>query len=383
MKTLNMRKFLEVMVVVFMITPLLVLGSTMKAGDEVSIAKGNDVDGNLYVAAGNVSINCKVLGDLYSAGGNVVISGNTNDDVVTAGGSVTILGNTGGDVRVAGGNVLVAGTVGGELIALGGSIMVSSNVSVGKDTLIAGGQVTLDGTYAGDVKIYGGTATINGHIKGNLIASVQDKLTIGDGAVIDGGIAYKAKNAEVLTIAEGAVVTGGTTFEKMKVPEKVGSKNVLIAFVGAFLLFRLFATLVTALILTSYFKGFSNTVVRGVIQNPLRMLGYGFVTVVVTPVAATLLFVTLLGIPLGFMVMLSYAFLMCVSCIYVGVVFGSWVSQLLYTSDIAVVTWKNVIGGVVLLSIVSLIPVVGWIVGLGVFLMSVGAIVSIIKQKIW
>jgi len=379
----NVNKSLGIVILVLALVPVLALGATMKAGEEVAIPKGNDVEGNLYVAAGNVSINSIVSGDLYTAGGNVLITENVSNDIVVAGGSVTILGDSGDDVRVAGGNVLVVGNVGGELIAAGGSITVASDVSVGGDVVTAGGQITLDGTVVGDVEMYGGVATVNGRIQGNLIARVEDKLTIGSGAVIDGNLAYKAKSADALKMGEGAIVTGEIVFEEIATVGKAEAENFIVAVIGVFILFKLASFVIVALILIWLFKNFSNSVVRGVVQNPLRMLGYGFVTLIVAPAAAILLFVTLLGIPLGIMVLLSYGLLMLVSAIYAGVTTGAWMSQLMHKAQTPVVTWKNVLGGTVLLTAVTLVPIVGWIVGLLLFLVTLGSITDLVYRKLW
>jgi len=379
----NMNKLFISVIVTLILVPAFTLGATMKAGEEVSISKGNDVRDNLYIAGGNVSVNSVVFGDLLTAGGNVLITENVSEDMAVAGGAVTILGDSGGDVRAVGGNILIAGDVAGELIITGGTVVVSSDVSVGKDLVIAGGQISIDGDVAGDVQIAGGVMTINGHIKGDVTAKIDDHLTIGDGAIIDGSLEYSARTAEALKVNEGAVITGEVVFKEIDVPTAGETKNFIFAAIGAYVFFKLLMFIVVALVLVWLFRNFSNSVVKGVLRNPLRMLGYGFVVLVVVPVASILLFVTLLGIPLGIMLMLSYGLLMLVACIYTGIVAGAWVSQMIRKSGSAVVTWKNVVGGVVLLTIVKLIPVIGWIVGLFVMLVTLGSIVEILHKKLW
>lgn len=386
MTTKNINKLFVSALAILVLVPAFAFGATLKAGEEVYIKKGNNIQDNLYIAGGSVSVSGIVFGDLFAAGGNILISENVSEDITVVGGTITILGDSGGDVRVAGGNVLIVGDVKGDLIITGGSLIVSSDVLVGKDLVIAGGQVSVDGDVAGDVQIVGGVVTINGHIKGNVKAKINDKLTIGDGAIIDGNLEYSARNPDSLKLSETAIVTGETVYKKIKSTggiDKNKTKNFIFAVIGAFVLFKLISFIIVALLFFWLFRNFSNSVVKGVVQNPLQMLGKGFVVLVVAPIASVLLFVTLFGAPLGFMVMLSYVLLLFISGIYAGVVVGAWVSQVIRKSDNAVITWKNVIGGIVLLTIVKFVPLVGWIIGLFVFLVTLGSIVDMVYKKLW
>jgi len=379
----NVNKLVVAVIAAIILVPVFAFGATIKAGEEVSIKKGDNVRDNLYVAGGNVSVNGIVFGDLLTAGGNILISENVSEDITAAGGAVTILGDSGGDVRVAGGNILVAGDVTGDLVVVGGTAIISSDVSVGKDLVIAGGQISVDGDVAGDVQVAGGVMTINGHIKGGVDAKIDDHLTIGDGAIIDGGLEYSARSADALRVNEGAVVTGEIVFTEFDAVSADGAKNFIFAAIGAFVLFKLIALIIAALVLVWLFKDFSNSIVKGVVRNPLRMLGYGFVVLVVVPAASIVLFITLFGVPLGFIAILSYGLLMLVTCVYTGVVVGAWVSQMIRKSGSAVVTCKNVTLGVILLTVVKLIPIIGWIVGLFVMLVTLGSIAEVVYKKLW
>ncbi len=383
----NLNKILISVLVIAVLMPAIVFGATMKAGEEVSVKEANIQD-NLYVAGGTVSIDSNISGDLFTAGGSIIVSGDTSDDMAIAGGSVTVIGNASGDMRIAGGNIIVTGDVTGDLIITGGSMTISSDVTVGKDLVVAGGQVSINGDVMGDVRVVGGVVTINGNVKGNVTAEVDDSLTLGENAVINGNLDYKAKSDETLKMKEGAVVVGETTFDVSKYAgagEKTtkGLKYFFFVVVGTFVIFKLLASIIVALILVWLFKKFSNSVVKGVVKNPLIMLGKGFVAFIVVPVASIILFATLFGVPLGFMAMLSYGLVLIIACIYTGIVTGAWVSKVLSKSNKAVITWKNVIGGIVLLTVVKFIPFIGWIIGFLLFLITLGSIIDMLQKKIW
>lgn len=369
-------------VTVAIFTPVLVFGATFKAGDEISIKSGSDVRDNLYAAGGTVSVGGNILGDLLVAGGTIMVSKNVSDDIAAAGGTITILGNSGGDVRVAGGNIFIGGDVAGDLIITGGSVTVSPDVSIGKDLILAGGQVVFDGNVLGNAQIMAGNATINGHIKGTSKITVSDKLVIGDGATIDGDLEYTAPKADVLTLSTSAVIQGKTIFTESKTIKRDEAKNFIFAVFGTLVVFKLLSFIIVALVLAWLFRRFSTSVVSGIIENPLSMLGKGFVAVVVVPIAAIILLVTIFGAPFGIMMMLSYGLLLILSGIYSGVVTGVWLSKAIRKSSEVVITWKNVTGGVVLLAIVKLIPFIGWIVWLFMILVTIGSLADMLYKKL-
>lgn len=379
MKKIN--RIVALAISVLALTPIIVFGATMKSGDTVSVAKGSDVTDNLYIAGGTVSVGSNVTGDLLAAGGNILVTGNVSQDMTVAGGSITILGTSGGDLRVAGGNIIINGSVEGDLIVTGGSVTISSGVTIGKDLIIAGGQITVDGTVLGNARIYGGNATINGHIRGDLTARVAESVTLSDSSVVDGNLSYEGNSADVLKKTSAAVVSGETVFTQIEVVNKADTENFLFAAMGVYFSLKLLSLILVALILIWLFRGFSESVVKGAIENPLQMLGKGFVTVIVTPVAIILLFITILGVPLGIMGMLMYGTLLLLSSVYAGVITGVWLWKILGKSDQGRITWLNVVGGIFLLTLVKLVPVLGWTIGLLLVFVTVGSIVNILHKK--
>ena len=383
----NINKLSISLFALVLLAPSFIFGATLKADEEISIKKGENIVDNLYLAGGSVTVNSLISGDLFTAGGQVIISEDVTDDMAILGGTVTILGDAGGDIRVAGGNIIIAGNVAGDLIVTGGTVTVASGVVIGKDLVMAGGQISFDGEVLGDAQIAGGVATINGHIKGNLKAVIAEKLTLGAGSTVDGNIEYSAKKAEMLDVQDGAVITGEISYEKRDATETEkdlkGLKYFILATLGLFLLLKLATLIIIGFILAWLFKDFSNSLVRKAIQKPMQMLGKGFVAIVVIPAAAILLLITLFGIPLGIIAILVYSILLTLAGLYSGIVFGVWVNNLISKRDKIAITWKNILGGIFLLALLGFIPFIGWIIALIVFLITLGSLADTLHKKVW
>lgn len=379
----NISKFFALFIASLVLVPVSLSAATIHAGDEVFVKKASPIQDNLYVAGANISVSTKVFGDLLVAGGSILVSDDISSDIAAAGGSITILGNSGGDVRIAGGNILISGDVAGDLIIAGGSIMISSDVTVGKDLIVTGGQVSVNGNVMGDAQISGGIAIINGHIKGNVVANAGEQLTLGDTAVIDGNLEYSARKAEALKVSDTAVVAGSTSFIESKVaisPRE--AKNFIFAAFGAFLFWKFLSLVIVALVLVRLFGKFSSTVVATAIENPLQMLGKGFVAMVVVPAAAVLLFITLFGATLGFITLSLYVLLLIISGVYAGIATGVLFYRTVIKSKGSDITWHHIVVGIALLMVIKMIPVFGWIVWLFAALVVMGSIVNSLQKSL-
>ncbi len=360
--------------------PVLVFGAMVQTGEDVFIKKGSDIIDNTYFAGENVSVNSAIFGDLLAVGGNVLVSNDVSEDIAVVGASVKILGNVGEDVRIVGGDVLITGDIVGDLVLVGGSIVISSDASIGGDLIVVGGQVSLDGDVEGDVKMMGGVVIINGQIKGNVKADIDEKLIVGNGAVIFGDLEYKAHVKEYLVLNEG-LINGEILFdEKNTLGESAG---LIFSIIGTVALLKLLSLIVAALIFVYLFRVFSNKVVDNAISNPIKMAMIGFAGLILIPFIIMFLFASLFGIPLALIVLFLYILLIITSCIYSGVIVGACLDKFARKSDIVMITWKNIIVGFVLLLLIKLLPFIGWIIAFGIFVITFGSIINIIHKKIW
>lgn len=369
------------LVAITILTPGLTLAAVTKAGETVVVTQEGGIQDNLYVAGGEVQVDTSISGDLVTAGGNILITKDVSEDIAAVGGSVTILGSSKEDVRVAGGNVLISGNVGGDLIVAGGTVVISSGVTIGKDLIVTGGTVTLNGVVLGNATIAGGEVRLNSEVKGNVKANVG-KLTLGEKANINGNLEYKAQDLADLEKSPSAIIGGETIFKEMKNVTPEVDKG-LMAIFGIFAFISFLASILLALISFFVFKKFSNNVVTSAITDPLHLMLKGFVVLVTIPVAIVLLFITLFGVPIALMALLSYILLICISGIYTGIITGAWLSKKVYKSEEIKITWKNIISGVVVLALVKAIPFIGWIIGFAVFLIALGSIFDILHKKVW
>jgi cytoskeletal protein CcmA (bactofilin family) len=151
------------------------LGGKVRSGQEVVVASGETVQGDLIASAGTVRIDGRVDGDLLATGGRVTVAGTVTGDVMAAAGTTTVSGQVDGDARLAGGQVRVEGRVAEDLVIGAGQATVASGAQVGGDLVFGAGQMQMDGTVAGSVLGSTGNYTRGGSVAGSEQVSVQQR----------------------------------------------------------------------------------------------------------------------------------------------------------------------------------------------------------------
>ena len=364
-----------------LVAPFFVQGATIKAGESYYLNPGLAIEDNLYAAGSNVNIAGTVEGDLFAMGGNVFVSGTVEGDLALAGGTVNVNGEVLDDIRLAGGNVTISGSVGGELIAAGGQVSVMPSVLVAKDARIYAGAVNYSGTVNGDLTAKGDEIYLNGTVKGNVSAHAK-KVKLGPDAVVEGTFDYYS-NSEVV-MEEGATVLGATNFHKVQYEGKKAASSgwAIFGFLTAGWIIKLLMLVTAALVAFYAFRSQVKAIVHEATTGFWKEAGRGFILLVVAPVAIIVSFITVIGVPLGFIALLLYAaFLLIASVVFTPLLFGRLAAQYVFKKERYELSWWAIVLAVLVLSILKFIPIVGWLFCFIIFLASFGSFANYVYRK--
>ncbi len=366
-----MKKFFKyfVFVLVFAI-PVVSFALDFREGDQPSVKPNEKLTNDVYIGGGSVNSAGSIAGDLVAGGGNIVVSGDVSGDVIALGGTVSILSNVGDDVRAGGGTIIVAGKIGGDALLGGGQVNLGG-AGVGGDAAIGGGNVTINAPIAGKLYIGGGNVYINAPIGGD-VKIEADKVTLGSAAVISGNLTYRAK-AE-LTQETGATIKGVISF-KPKAERRV-SPAVFAAVFSALLIWKFFALLACALVVGMIFRRYCREMIALATERPFFEFGKGIMTLILIPIVSIFLFVTLVGIPFGVLGLIAFVALLLFSWITAPIILGS-VAYKYFSKKELEVSWKTILLGVVLYSILGMIPFIGWLLKTFLVFLALGSIVTL------
>ena len=279
---------------------------------------------NVYTAGGEVRPAQPVRGDLVAAGGHVVVEQPIGADAALAGGSVDVRAPVAEDLRVAGGSISIESKVGGDLFAAGADISLRPGSTVAGAAELNGANIRVQGRIEGPLRGRAQKIVLDGEVGGPTHLSAQ-RIELGPNARLMGPLTYVSP-AEV-SRAEGAVVQGPVTREAApgNGPARAGKASpgggsgapgavlvyiALLAFSSAFMLLM---------------PTFANGAAAQLRASPWAALGIGVASLLAMPVVIVLLFITILGIPLGLASIGFYPVLL-LSGLVIGVL---WLTRLL------------------------------------------------------
>jgi cytoskeletal protein CcmA (bactofilin family) len=391
-----------------------------RGGDTVTIGPDEVIQDDLYVGAGEFTLEGTIEGDLVVFGGTLRINGTVEGDLIAAGQSVIVNGSVGDDARIAGYALVIQGSISDDLVAAGFSLEADDASSIGGDVVYAGYQALLASEVGGELNVSGGAVRIAGTIEGDArvdvggtergetvppfynyipslpsVPSVPAGLTLTEAAQIGGDLTYTANfRADVPDDA----VAGQTDFNRY-VPEREEEREPSpVALVARWLfrqLRRLVTLLVVGVLLMWILPNWMRNLADNVEERPLPSFGWGVVAIAafvvfmvllaLTSIALTLIFgaVTLGGLAglfatlggvvtttagLAFGLMWRYVTTIIIALLLGQMIFGALDSQAEGNR------WWPMLLGVAIIVIVTAVPILGWLVKLAIVLFGLGAI---------
>jgi cytoskeletal protein CcmA (bactofilin family) len=283
------------------------------AQSQVPVAKAAaatvNVHRNVYAAGGQVRPAGPVPGDFAAAGGRVILDQPVGGDAALVGGSVDVRAPIADDLRAAGGDISIESSVGGELFATGGNVTVTRTAAIAGAARVYGGNISIEGRVDGPLTANARSIRINGVVHGDVDLAAAD-IELGPLARIGGALSYDS--ASELKRAQGATVAGAITREEPKGQRgdrggrtEGGSGS---SWAGGVVFYL--SLLACAAVLMLVAPAFAIHTSERIKATPWLALAVGLGTLLAVPVLAVLLFITLLGIPLGIMVLSLYPVLL-------------------------------------------------------------------------
>jgi len=344
-------KLLIILILSFLVIfPALSYAADFRFKEErVSIQKSETIDDDLYVGAGDITVEGTINGDLFVFGGQVRVTGEVKENLFVAGGQAVLEGNVGKNLRVAGGNVTVRGKIGRDLLVAGGNVEIDKGAEVLKDVKAAAGGLIISGT-AGSVQAEAGNVTLTNTAK------------------INGDLSYTSDNKA--TIEDGAVVLGKTAHTK---PSERPKGLALLFTAGKIL--SVVVTILISLLFLFVFPNKSEKIATSWREKFGLNLLWGFLFLIAVPVAVVISFITIIGFPLGIGGILLYVILLYLGKILGIISLGTWVENLGKKEKELKPSWLFVILAAIFYSIFKLIPFIGWLGTLLIYLTGLGALV--------
>ena len=305
------------------------------------------------------------------AGGQLLLNGIYEGNVWGANSAEIMMG---GDcrrnLRLMGKTVRIAGSVDGNLMAAGDTVSIATNSVIQGSMKLLGNNVILEGSALGDVSITASRmVTLGGKIEGNVRIIAPD-IVFARNAHISGDLIYTA--SKELVPADGIVE--GTLKRSITQPKPAFSTAQIASRFMWFI-----AALIAGIPFISLFPmttAISSQLIR---TAPWKCLWIGALFTLALPIFGIMSISSVIGVPLGALILGAWAFMVYTSRIIMGLVIGTLILRSANTS-IGHVLLAMVTGLAIIYTAAS-IPAISSAVQITVISMGSGALLLGLIQK--
>jgi cytoskeletal protein CcmA (bactofilin family) len=212
-------------------------------------------------------------------------------------------------------------TLDGDLAVLGGDVTIEEGAVVEGSVAVIGGdaEIAADASINGDVAVIGGDLEIEGSVNGDL-AMIGGEVSLGENAIVDGDIATMGGNLEQ---SPGATITGDVVdspspsisipdppkvpdvpdvpdapaIPAISIPEVIRDANPFSDFMGV--IFQALGFGVLAILAALFLQPQMERVGQAVTTQPVIAGSFGLLSLVVAVIAAVIMILTLILIPVS------------------------------------------------------------------------------------
>jgi hypothetical protein len=395
------------------------LSAETRYAETVVIPSDEVINDDLYIAGETVIIDGLVKGDAIIAARQVTVNGRVAGDLMAVGRSISINGSIDDDARIAG-QVLTLGAkakVADDLMVAGMSLENKAGSLIGGDLHFGGAQALLAGTVEKNARLGVDTLEVSGSVGKNLDATVvgdpdtpkmlgkaktpiaiprlQSGLTIKPTAKINGNFRYKSGGPEL--ISPEAKIAGTITPERLD--RRSDARSVWSEGWGHAQ--RFLALMLIGWLLLRFVPNWMQGLVNTIQAQPLASLAWGSLGLIAILPVAFLLFIGLF-IVCGVLVftlpilippilgagILAYVALVLITVVAIayftptitGLWAGEWLTQK-FRPHKSIQKFGQLAIGLLLFTALSSIPVLGWLVNLGVAILGIGGLWLSMRQQ--
>jgi hypothetical protein len=328
-----------------------------------------------FVAGGTVRQSESVSGDLVSFGGDVELAASVDGDAVLGGGNVKVGDEIARDLYAGGGNVVVEGVVARNARLAGGNVDVQPTARIGGRLSIAGGSVTIRGPVGGSIEVAAGDVMIDSEVGGD-VRVAAGSLALGPNARIGGRLLHQGwvdVKRDPAAVVAGGIVRRDPSRERHMA--RASSFATGWGWSAAFI--------ALAALLVGVFPALATRLGVGVRQKPGLAFFLGFIVLACVPVAALVIGITIIGIPVALVLLLGYALLLVLGYASAGVLIGDAALARLRGADATRLAWRAgaAAAAALALALLGRVPLVGWLIGLAAIVAGIGAIAVAIHDR--
>lgn len=344
-----------------------------------------DREGDAAYAASAVSVPGRIGGDAMIMAGTARIDGEVGDDARVMAETFKLDGAIGGELAVAARKTEIDGAVGDDLYVAGSDVSLGQNTRIGQDARIFGEDVLIKGRINRNLDVSAETVALSGRVAGDVTIHARH-IILGPDAQIGGKLIWRSPNQP--DIPDEAAVQGGVSGEIVKGWQREGVLSWASPFHGApraavfageaagriMIALSAFALGLFLVLLTPHYMDRVFATVR---QRWAVSVAWGLGLLILTPIAAFIVMLTIVGIPLGILALLSLPiFMLWGYAVGAGAIGAAIIRRQTAQARILALAL-----GIAIVTVLAMAPFVGWFIGLVATMLGLGALTVALRPR--
>ena len=326
-----------------------IFGITVITGNNISV--NGEIDGTTLVFGNWIEINSNIVGDLICFGNNVNVNGEID-------GNSYLFAQT----------VKFNGKLTRDLIGFAATVSVGEDGKIERDMLAFAATHNMFGNIGRNYSTYGNLSNVNGAVGGDI--HIEGNMSVGDNAVIKGSLTQV--NDKEDKVADGARVSGEINYTyKSYEKTEVSMSNRIWNAVKSFIFSIILGVIIWLLVI--FFD--PSFIEKGMVllERPLQTVGLGALILVVVPIVSVIIFITIVGIPIGIIALILYGVLIFLSRYLTSIVVGNFIVRRFNLKNFHNNFWY-VLGAFAVLILLSKVPYLNVIVTIACICIAFGMV---------
>lgn len=346
-----------VLMLIFGNRPTVTKAAYLQGDANADVSISHPISTDAFVASNSLNVNSLIGGELFAAANNLTINKKTDRSIFGVGNVVNVNNGSGYDTFIAGNEVTLSGDFAQDVYILGNDVTLNSNTDIHGDLKIYANRVHLDGKIAGGVEISAGYITSQATIGGNFNTLGSNQLTFTGGS-IGNGLSYL--NGTTVSGLDTVNVTGDI---KVRPVDTSKQNQRTYSDILANLVYAMFSLFILGGALIIFAPKKMVEIEEVVLSKWSTYFWRGLLTLIVAPVMAMVLLMTMIGWRVAVVILLFYMLMLLLMTPIAMFIFGGQLMQKLRTKNQPNM-WLDLIIGVLVVSIFTALPYVGWALGI-------------------
>ncbi|HAM88786.1 MAG: hypothetical protein US83_C0006G0023 [Candidatus Falkowbacteria bacterium GW2011_GWC2_38_22] len=378
----NFKPIFFILLFLFFLSPIVAFAFTAEKGTSIYVGETKTIEGNYFVAAANITIDGHITGDIFCAAQSVVINGTVDGDVICVGQSISVNGKVGGSLRTAASDINIRGTIDRGVSLAAANVNIEKSGKIGWDALIAAANAQIRGELGRSLHGAGANYTLGGKIVGdvdiyldNNQKTTSNELVVGETAEIGGKLNYMSKTDA--KISEQAQIAGEVIHKAFPVKrERKAAKGGY----ATLMFIAMLSALIVGTVLVKLWRAPILEITENMLKKFWPTLGWGFVLTIITPIAAFLIAITIIGARLALIIFSVWMLMMMFSKIMAAIAFGVWLVRNYWSAKKDSLITAMVLG-IIISWLIFYIPFFGFIVSAIALWWGMGGLLVYLKKR--